>query len=443
MVLRPSDDFVSTETIRRRRNELDRYELIARTRGNLAADSEWGKRMPGPFIPMPNFRWEIDSTRIDLWVIDPVTRKLFPYRPTLYVVFDCFIRGPVGLHLDIHPPSTNGFLAAIRNAILPKTYVRKLFPSVKTEWLPCGYPVEVFTDNGSETWSLHTQVSLAALELGISYLPPYVPRYKAGVERFFRTLNQLLFHKIHGTTLGKKLPKRELDPKRDAILTLAELAELLHVVIVDEVMNMPMSRGRFTRNVKFLRALEIHDIELPTDMLSFDLAFARPDVRTLRQTGIHFGDIVYQNDATSLLYGRLGHGKDVAVRRPADQRSIYVLNPMTGDPFEVPAVTKNVAEPLPYATLVPFTEEDLGLQPADDGEEIVKGARSRKQEVIDAAVLRAAARHPGEAPPRATYGKAPAFQDIAAAPHSPIEPRKPTDDALAERLRRRLRGEPT
>lgn len=443
MPMRVKNDVVSLETIRRRRLELDRYQLTAITRGTLAADSEWGTRIPGQRSPMPNFRWEIDSTRIDLWVLDHVTGTLFKIRPTLYVVFECFANAPIGIHLDIHPPCTSGFLAALRNAILPKTYVKACFKQVQTEWVLCGFPVEVFSDNGPENWAHHTRAALAALKLGIAYLPPYVPRYKPKVERFFRTLNQLLVHRLPGTTLGKRLPKRELDPRRDAKLSLIELAELLHITIVDEYMHMRMGHGAMTHERKWLTGLEVHDIELPLDQQAFDLAFCHRETRTLRSTGIHFKESIYQSDDLSYLRGRLGNSKDVTVLRPADRRGIYVLNPMTRNPLFVPAVTEE-PEPLPYASLVPFGEEELEIGQTEEEEQVVKSAKERKNRIIDAATLRKSnAEAMSAAQTRSTFSKAPAFQDMhqerAASPSMPAPAAStPSGDDLAARLRRRL-----
>ncbi|OUM02975.1 hypothetical protein [Variovorax sp. JS1663] len=390
---------------------------------------------------MPNFRWEIDSTRIDLYVLDPITRKLIRARPTLYIVFERFCDAPIGLHLDIHPPCTNGFLAALRNAILPKNYVRQCFPQVQTDWMLCGFPVEVFADNGNENWSIHTQAALAAMRLGIAYLPPYVPRYKPGVERFFRTLNQLLAHKLPGTTLGKKLPKRELDPQRDAKLTLVELAELLHVTIIDEYMHMTMGRGHMTHNRKWLSGLQIHDIELPVDEKEFDLTFCRPDSRTLRQTGIHIRDMRFQSDDLAELYGRMGREQKVKLLKPSDPNLLYVVNPLNGNPIKVDAVDGRVASPLPYASLLPLEDEELeGVQTEEDLA-VIEQAQKRKQDIITSAKLRKVSDELTASDVKETFGRAPSFQDIAREAAAPPPAPPAAVDPLMERLRRKLQGE--
>jgi len=427
---------VSTETIRRIRNQLDRFDLVVAQRGELAANREHAARFPGQESPAPNFRWEIDSTRIDLYVLNDETGDLFRVRPTLYIVLETFCRAPIGLHLDIHPPCTNGFLCAIRNALLPKTYVRRLFPSVQTDWTLAGFPIEVFTDNGKENWSYHTQAALRANQLGIAYLPPYVPHYKPYVERFFRILNQLLFHKLPGTTLGKRLPVRELDPRRDARMTFRELAELLHLTIIDTHFHKYSTSLRMTHMQKWLAGLELHDLQLPVPGLGFDLGFCEDEVLTLRQTGAHIGRFQYQSEPLGVLYGQMGKGKDVHVRKDFDPRRIFVIHPLTRDPLLVPCVSKELAEPLPYAGLLSLSEEELDIPQTTEDEAIIANANEARDKIIKAALLRSAAGVITKEEVKETTRKAPAYQDQM--PPELESLRQPEIDPFESKLLREL-----
>lgn len=112
---------------------------------------------------------------------------------------------------------------------------------------------------------------------------------------------------------------------------------------------------------------------------------------------------------------------------------------MTGKPFEVPAVSRNVAAPLPYAPLVQYTNEDLDLPTSgDDAEMVVQEAKEAKREMIDSASLRKVSRD-ASVIPAANFGKAPAFQDAVNSPQRPPTEKAEIDAELAERLRRRLR----
>jgi hypothetical protein len=119
-----------------------------------------------------------------------------------------------------------------------------------------------------------------------------------------------------------------------------------------------------------------------------------------------------------------------------------VLNPLSGDPLYVPAVTDE-PEPLPYASLVPFGEEELEIGQTEEDEQVVQSAKERKSRIIDAATLRQSnVEAMSAAQARSAFGKAPSFQDMhqqrTAGPSAPAPSRTPSDDDLAARLRRRL-----
>jgi len=53
--------------------------------------------------------------------------------------------------------------------------------------------------------------------------PPYKPNAKANVERFFRTLNDDLIHKLSGTTFSNPEDRGDYDSQEMARLTLDDL----------------------------------------------------------------------------------------------------------------------------------------------------------------------------------------------------------------------------
>lgn len=464
MPRKKSTDAISAESVRRAILEMDRFGLLESQFGNNIADSKWGARFPGPRVPFINFRWEIDSTRVDLYVRDPHTGRLFKVRPTLYVVFDRRSSMPAGIHLDIHPPSALGFLAVIRNAILSKDYVKKIFPSIQCDWPLCGFPVEIFADNGSENWSIHVLAALAALQLGITYTPPYVPRYKAGVERFFGTLNTLLFHHLPGTTLGgpvitRRISTRDFNPQRDGRLDLYELAKLIHLVIIDEYQNMPYKKYGPTHRKIILSDLEWHDLEVPMNMEQFNLAMCRPAIRKVRQTGIHLRNHVYNSLELGELRAKLGAGQLVNVKVPLPRSGIYVVNPLTSDPFWVPNVAKEIEEQMPFAMLLPYSDSELSateritdsdvdrdlqedIDPETEAEEqqtaqFLEGARIAKREIITGARLREVTKEVISAQAvKASFSPTPALQDAV----SSQKPQAPDagEDEMVMRLRRKL-----
>jgi len=146
-------------------------------------------------------RVEIDHTPLDLIVIDSTT--MLPLgRAWLTLALDKHSRIVVGFYISFNPPSSYAVLQCLKQMILPKDDLLKRFPDIKNDWPVFGILELLALDNGMD---LHSDaLKKACLELGIQILfcPAATPEMKGSIERFFRTINQGLIHKLPGTTFS-------------------------------------------------------------------------------------------------------------------------------------------------------------------------------------------------------------------------------------------------
>lgn len=192
---------LSMESVRKLARSQDPYERTAVRFGKRVA-----RKLEGVFRRQTRAEVlrqvvYVDHTQIDVHLVDDDGSEL--PRPYLTMVFDDATNEPLGFALSFVSPRADNVLEALRHAILPKAYTANLVPEyLEAEWESMGLPDAIVVDNGLDLNS--TSVVTACLAQGISIItmPPNEPWRKGRAERFFKTLNTTLFHRMPGTTFG-------------------------------------------------------------------------------------------------------------------------------------------------------------------------------------------------------------------------------------------------
>lgn len=171
----------------------------------------------------------MDHTVLDgIAVID--TNWMLPVgRPWLTVLIDVRTRCVVGFVLSFEPPSIYSVMECIKRANRPKAQNTALSREYPVLVYIFGRFDEIVVDNGKEFSGTSLEDGAADVGTTIRLAPIASPTYKAIVERFFRTLNQLLNTKLPGAVFKTDL-LREMgyDPSKDAVLTIEQLEGLIH-----------------------------------------------------------------------------------------------------------------------------------------------------------------------------------------------------------------------
>ncbi len=333
----------SLMTIYRNLEKLDPYLVDLKRYGKLYTDRKYKvvKHRDRPKRPLEIV--EIDHTKTDLMVVDDEV-GLPIGRATFSAAIDVATSSICGFYLSFHPPSYISVMNCLLHAIRPKTYLKEFFPNVKNEWNIHGVMETLSNDNGAEFYSRDFEDACLQMGIIIQYHPPQHPNIKGVIERWLRTLNQQLLHNQPGTTFSNIFELEDYDPKKNAVISLSTLIELIHIFIVD-VYQQQIHRGISDIPARRWNKLTaIHPPLLPSRGVELNILLGAIDYRTVSQHGIAWNNLQYNSDELGLIRRKLKKGQKVAFKyNPLDISIIYVADPENDQYITVPALWQEYA----------------------------------------------------------------------------------------------------
>jgi putative transposase len=187
--------------------------------------------LPGPHPTRILERVEIDSTKLDLFVVDEEDR--FPIgRPTLTYALDVYSGFPLGVYVGFEPHSYRSVMNCLLHAILPKVDARKEY-GTKHQWIAFGLPETLIVDNDRPFVNQHIKDACGQLGIHHEQMPVETPWFKGSIERFFRTNNTGLIHGLPGSSFSNVVKRGDYDAIEHACISLKEFWRLLHVFLLD------------------------------------------------------------------------------------------------------------------------------------------------------------------------------------------------------------------
>lgn len=292
-------------------------------------------------------RIEIDHTPLDLIVIDSLT-KLPLGRPWLTMAIDSYSRMVVGFYISFNSPSGHGVLQCLRRAILPKDEWLARFPDIQSQWPAYGIPVLIAVDNGTD---LHSDaLEAACLEMGIQILfcGSKTPQHKGAIERFFRTMNMGLIHRLPGTVFSNVDERGDYPAEEKAVIDMEGLVHLITKWVVD-VYNVTPHRGINARPIdRWYESAERRIIELPAYPQQLEIIAGIPAKRTLFHYGIELDGLQYNSELLQTIRRRAGANVPVSLKYYEDTVAhIHVFDTHLQEYLKVPAKLVEYAENLP------------------------------------------------------------------------------------------------
>src|SRR5947209_9992528 len=133
-----------------------------------------------------NAIWQADHTPLDILLLDEEGK---PAKPWLTVIEDDYSRAIAGYRLSFQDATALTTALTLRTAIWRKEDPR---------WQVCGIPSVFYTDHGSDFTSKHIEQVAADLPMELIFSKVKMPRGRGKVERFFRTVNELLLQDLPG-----------------------------------------------------------------------------------------------------------------------------------------------------------------------------------------------------------------------------------------------------
>ena len=244
---------------------------------------------------------QIDHTKVDVTVVDPVTRLPIG-RPTLTLAIDVNTRMALGFHLSLEAPSLAAVALCLTHAVMNKT-AWLATRGIAADWPTYGIPRTIHVDNGAEFHARAFERACGEHRVGLSYRPPGTPRFGGHIERLIGTMMGAV-HLIPGSHFSNIRERGDLDPEAEAVMTLRELETYIALEIV----------GAY--HARIHKALDLPPVaawnariadvavRIPSDPRQFLIDFLPCEERILQRDGLHLFHIRYWSDELRWLMGR-------------------------------------------------------------------------------------------------------------------------------------------
>lgn len=245
-------------------------------------------------VEQPNERWQADHCLLNIWLVNDQGKAARPY---LTIILDEYSRAIMGYRLSFAVPSAYQTGLALRQALWKKTDPR---------WLGCGIPGTFYTDHGSDFTSKQMEQVAGQLSMRLIFSQVGRPRGRGKIERFFRTVKQIVLPCLPGYIprerrsyrSARKNRKRSVaggeQAKRQARMTLAEFDVHLCDWILETYHHRRQRRLKGTPLARWREGKVLP--RLPKSLADLDLLLLREaKTRQVQQEGIHFQGYWYMD----------------------------------------------------------------------------------------------------------------------------------------------------
>lgn len=272
-----------------------------------------------------NERWQIDHSRLDIWIRERTKDAWTPCEVWITVVLDAHSRTIAGFWLSTACPDAWTTSVLLRSAALPKQ---------NPKWRNKGLPSVLQPDRGSDFMSHAVATSLAYLSVLCDPDPPYYPQRKGRIERWFRTVDTGCLRILPGHHAAIGSTRGAAEKHTATLLTRRQLsAEIERWIVDDYHARVHSETGRAPAE----HWEETVRLRMPESADALDNMLLKSDKeRRVRNTGIDF-HIGGKRDA-DLRGGRywapelaFHTGGEVRLRyNPEDLDSVLVYDAATG-----------------------------------------------------------------------------------------------------------------
>ena len=461
--------------------ELDRGRGIVR--GATKTKRSYASRPAAPFrrifATRPGEYVLMDSTRLDVYAIDPLTGRWM--NTDLTIIMDLYSRAILGLRLTVVAAKSIDVSSVFYEAIVPKeipanwgsdsTWPYHGVPShlminvdhvgvpsvISLLGQPKGLiPDTLVIDHGKPYVSEHMMSVCARLGVSVQPARKATGTDKPQVERFFRTLRSQLLERLPGFK-GEDITARGKDPESEAVYTTAEIEAIIREWVATIYHHRPTKGLRaaglpgvdLTPAQRFEQGLGIAgELQIPVDR-NLALEVLPTFTRRFNHYGVEFNKLIYTGEIVAKYHRRSRHlsagGTSWAFSyNPDDVTVIYFQDPDDGVwhtlewirrqelklPFSEDAL--NLAKQIAVSGDEPINIEDALASLLDSVRAGLARTPTERRIAAREAALFAQAEHP------ALPSMAAALEEAREAPDDPIEPAHDadleSDDDIADDL---------
>lgn len=330
------------------------YRMVERGNARTKTAKRYGTRAAiakfdhGGTTPEAHFPMEVvemDHTRLNIQVVDK-EHKILLGRPWITVAIDRYTRMVVGVYIGFEPPSIYSVAQCIKNMILPKAWLRKIYPELP-KWEAYGIPDLIVCDNGREFLSQGFRDMAAALGTTIRLAPVRNPEYKGVVESFLKTVSKAALSGLPGGTGSNPQERGDYDAEKAARMSLHDLREYFYHWLLAEYVWKRHSGINRVPGKFWQESLKRWKPRLPNKAGDLDVILSRQDDGTITKKGVLFKGIYYQSTALQQLFQNYPKLRSVKLRvNDADLGFIYVIHQTSQTPIKVPARNQAYADGL-------------------------------------------------------------------------------------------------
>ncbi|MHB9833323.1 integrase [Paraburkholderia terrae] len=177
----------------------------------------------------PGERFHIDATVADIYLVGQVLRTKVIGRPTLYLVIDDYTAMVVGFYLTFDPPSWDGAMMALANAVSPKVpFCASLGIAIGEEqWPACRICEVLYADQG-EVSSVHKGHPLIMhFRIEMQNPPAYRPDLRAIMERRFGIIPAIWNSLVPGVVERRSFDRGVEHPAYHAALDIIDCRRII------------------------------------------------------------------------------------------------------------------------------------------------------------------------------------------------------------------------
>ncbi|WP_316570420.1 Mu transposase C-terminal domain-containing protein [Neobacillus sp. YIM B06451] len=340
--LREKEDKINNISISQFRREkkklIDQYRVDQAKLGSVEAKRRKVGTTKEVLTTRPLERVEIDWTPAHMMLINPATGKA--ERPTFIYGIDKYTGYPLGFYFTFDDVNTAALKQCLLHIIMPKHYIKELYPEVKNRWITYGKPEVIVLDNASVNESLDFEDACLQLGIEIQYTKVASGNQKGTIERGFRTLNDRYFHSMFGTTFSNPQEKGLYDSQGKACITINTFIYMVHLMLVDDLAQSYSEKRKGTPADLWAKALEFNPhLSFPLTQTVDDLKLALMSglaTRKVQESGVMIEKEYYNSSSLMELRSKLKakySNKEYHVRVRydlADMREVYVWDEFKG-----------------------------------------------------------------------------------------------------------------
>lgn len=353
----PSLEMPAITTIYRRVLDFGADSVLRRRLSRVEAQAD-SPVMQGPRPTRINEVIELDTTILDLIVVDDDDRLPIG-KPAITLGIDKYSIAPWGLSVGFIPAGYQTTMNGLLHGILPKDDCQQIY-GTKHPWLACGLPETIVTDNGPEFDNRALEDALMDLGINWERMPRRTPWWKAHVERFIKTQNTGLIHKLPGTTYSNTVERGDYDSEGESCISYTAFMQLLHKWLLDDYCE-DWHKHKGVTAETFMGGVPSKIWQKSVDA-GFEpwwhhsaeevcIMLLPSDNRVLQRTGIHKDHIVYNSSVLASWRSRLPtKDREVLIKWDmGDRNYIYVQNPLDLTewihvPSTMPEYTENLQD---------------------------------------------------------------------------------------------------